>query len=59
MDRDKGKVVLQIPRYLQSTVLRLKQVTTTKSLGVIIDDKLDWSSHTENLIKALPLVLVP
>ena len=28
-----------------------KQVTNTKSLGVIIDDTLDWSSHIEILIK--------
>ena len=28
-----------------------KQVTNTKSLGVIIDDRLDWSSHIEKLIK--------
>ena len=28
-----------------------KQVTNTKLLGVIIDDRLDWSSHIEKLIK--------
>ena len=31
--------------------VKVKQVTNTKSLGVIIDDRLDWSSHIEKLIK--------
>ena len=31
--------------------VKVKQVANTKSLGVIIDDRLDWSSHIEKLIK--------
>ena len=27
---------------------QVSQVTTAKSLGVTIDNKLDWSSHIEN-----------
>ena len=29
--------------------VQVSQVTLTKSFGVIIDDKLDWSSHIEKL----------
>ena len=32
---------------------QVSQVTATKSLGVIIDDKLDWHSHIEKLIKKI------
>ena len=32
---------------------QVSQVTTTKSLGVIIDDKLDWHSHIEKLTKKI------
>ena len=39
--------------------VKVKQVTNTKSLGIIIDDRLAWSSHIEKLIKRWPLVLVP
>ena len=35
--------------------VKFKQVTNTKSLGVIIDDRLDWSSHIETLIKNVAL----
>ena len=31
--------------------VKVKQVTNIKSLGVIIDDRLDWSSHIEKFIK--------
>ena len=30
---------------------QVSQVTTAKSLGVTIDNKLDWSSHTDKLTK--------
>ena len=32
---------------------QVSQVTATKSLGVIIDDKLDWHSHIEKLTKKI------
>nr|XP_058947926.1 uncharacterized protein LOC131775812 [Pocillopora verrucosa] len=32
---------------------QVSQVTATKSLGVIIDDKLDWQSHIEKLTKKI------
>ena len=35
--------------------VKFKQVTNTKSLGVFIDDRLDWSSHIEKLIKNVAL----
>lgn len=31
----------------------IRQVNTTKSLGVFIDDKLNWNSHIEKLIKKI------
>ena len=30
---------------------RVKQVATTKSLGITIDDKLSWNCHIEKLTK--------
>ena len=30
---------------------RVTQVATAKSLGVTIDDNLDWGSHMEKIIK--------
>jgi len=33
---------------------QVSQVTTAKSLGVTIDDRLDWSSHIENVTKKVP-----
>ena len=32
---------------------QVNQVSATKSLGVIIDDKLDWHSHIEKLTKKI------
>ena len=32
---------------------QVSQVTTTKSLGVIMYDKLDWHSHIEKLTKMI------
>ena len=32
---------------------RVKQVATTKSLGVAIDDKLSWNFHIEKLTKKI------
>ena len=32
---------------------QVSQVTSTKSLGVIIDDRLDWHSHIEKLTKKI------
>ena len=32
---------------------QVSQVTATKSLGVIVDDKLDWHSHIEKLTKKI------
>ena len=37
---------------------RVTQVATAKSLGVTIDDNLDWGSHMEKIIKYL-LASVP
>jgi len=33
---------------------QVSQVTTAKSLGVTIDDKLDWSGHIEKVAKKVP-----
>ena len=35
----------------------VKQVSTSRSLGVRIDENLNWGSHIEKLAKKLPLVL--
>ena len=37
--------------------VQVSQVTITKSFGVIIDDKLDWSSHIEKLAKKVASVI--
>jgi len=37
--------------------VQISQVATAKSLGVTIDNKLDWSSHIDKLTKKLPLAL--
>ena len=31
----------------------ITQVTSTKFLGIVMDEKLDWSAHKEHLIKKL------
>jgi len=31
----------------------VKQVATTKSLGITTDDKLSWNGHTEKLMKKI------
>ena len=36
----------------------IKQVSTTKSLGILIDDNMAWHSHIDKLSKRLPLALV-
>ena len=36
---------------------RVTQVATAKSLGVTIDDNLDWGSHTEKIIKKVSSVI--
>jgi len=33
--------------------VQISQVATAKSLGVTIDNKLDWSSHTDKLTKKI------
>ena len=38
------------PTFAINDILVTK-VSTAKSLGVIIDDNLDWGSHVENIIK--------
>ena len=38
---------------IRMTNTQVSQVTATKSLGVIIDDKLDWHSHIEKLTKKI------
>ena len=42
---------LTVPPILTINGVKVKQVTNAKSLGIIIDDRLDWSSHIEKLIK--------
>ena len=42
---------LKVSPTLTINGVKVKQVTNTISLGVIIDYRLDWSSHIEKLIK--------
>ena len=46
-------------RILAMNDLQVSQVTTAKSLGVTIDDKLYWSGHIEKITKKSLLVLGP
>ena len=43
------KVLLTDSPTLAINDVRVSEVTITKSFGVIIEDKLDWSSHIEKL----------
>ena len=36
---------------LEPVYFQVSQVTTAKSLGVTIDDRLDWSGHIEKVTK--------
>lgn len=38
---------------LANNDFQVSQVTSAKSLGVIIDGKLDWSSHIDKLTKKI------
>ena len=38
---------------IRMNITQVSQVTSTKSLGVIIDDRLDWHSHIEKLTKKI------
>ena len=44
---------LTVPPRLSINGSPIEQVTTNKSLGVLIDDNLTWSSHIDKLIKKI------
>ena len=51
-----NKLTLNMKKYhccLPLNLTRVKQVATTKSLGITIDDKLSWNCHIEKLTKKI------